>query len=155
MFQIKNAYAHCDIPCKIYDPAVSLVAALSVVRLTDILLEMDDLSSLDSQSKLARVVVQKEDEAQKVKNEVNIIWGDYFKEPQLEAFPETHEIVHGIMRLGSKCKQEVSREAAEELLQELNRFVDIFWKTKDVETKTVIAPYPPALPMVVPVLESA
>ena len=155
MFQIKNAYAHCDIPCKIYDPSVSLVAALSVVRLTDILLEMDDLSSLDSQSKLARVVVQKEDEAQKVKNEVNIIWGDYFKEPQLEAFPETHEIVHGIMRLGSKCKQEVSREAAEELLQELNRFVDIFWKTKDVETKTVIAPYPPALQMVVPVLESA
>ena len=155
MFQIKNAYAHCDIPCKIYDPAVSLVAALSVVRLTDILLEIDDLSSLDSQSKLARVVVQKEDEAQKVKNEVNIIWGDYFKEPQLEAFPETHEIVHGIMRLGSKCKQEISREAAEELLQELNRFVDIFWKTKDVETKTVIAPYPPALPMVAPVLESA
>ena len=155
MFQIKNAYAHCDIPCKIYDPSVSLVAALSVVRLTDILLEIDDLSSLDSQSKLARVVVQKEDEAQKVKNEVNIIWGDYFKEPQLEAFPETHEIVHGIMRLGSKCKQEVSREAAEELLQELNRFVDIFWKTKDVETKTVIAPYPPALQMVVPVLESA
>ena len=155
MFQIKNAYAHCDIPCKIYDPAVSLVAALSVVRLTDILLEIDDLSSLDSQSKLARVVVQKEDEAQKVKDEVNIIWGDYFKQPQLEAFPETHEIVHGIMRLGSKCKQEVSREAAEELLQELNGFVDIFWKTKDIETKTVIAPYPPALPMVVPVLESA
>ena len=155
MFQIKNAYAHCDIPCKIYDPAVSLVAALSVVRLTDILLEIDDLSSLDSQSKLARVVVQKEDEAQKVKDEVNIIWGDYFKEPQLEAFPETHEIVHGIMRLGSKCKQEVSREAAEELLRELNRFVDIFWKTKNIETKTVIAPYPPALPMVVPVLESA
>lgn len=155
MFRIKNAYAHCDIPCKIYDPAVSLVAALSVVRLTDILLEIDDLSSLDSQSKLARVVVQKEDEAQKVKDEVNIIWGDYFKEPQLEAFPETHEIVHGIMRLGSKCKQEVSREAAEELLRELNRFVDIFWKTKDIETKTVIAPYPPALPMVVPILESA
>ena len=155
MFQIKNAYAHCDIPCKIYDPAVSLVAALSVVRLTDILLEIDDLSSLDSQSKLARVVVQKEDEAQKVKDEVNIIWGDYFKEPQLAAFPETHEIVHGIMRLGSKCKQEVSREAAEELLRELNRFVDIFWKTKDIETKTVIAPYPPALPMVVPGLESA
>ena len=155
MFQIKNAYAHCDIPCKIYDPAISLVAALSVVRLTDILLEIDDLSSLDSQSKLARVVVQKEDEAQKVKDEVNIIWGDYFKEPQLEAFPETHEIVHGIMRLGSKCKQEVSREAAEELLRELCRFVDIFWKTKDIETKTVIAPYPPALPMVVPILESA
>ena len=155
MFQIKNAYAHCDIPCKIYDPAVSLIAALSVVRLTDILLEIGDLNSLDNQSKLARVVAQKEDEAQKVKDEVNIIWGDYFKVPQLEAFPETHEIVHGIMRLGSKCKQEVSRGAAEELLQELNRFADIFWKTKDIESERVIAPYPPALPMIVPVLESA
>ena len=155
MFQIKNAYAHCDIPCKIYDPAVSLIAALSVVRLTDILLEIGDLNSLDNQSKLARVVAQKEDEAQKVKDEVNIIWGDYFKEPQLEAFPETHEIVHRIMRLGSKCKQEVSREAAEELLQELNRFVAIFWETKGIEIQRVIAPYPPALPMIVPVLESA
>ena len=77
MFQIKNAYAHCDIPCKIYDPAVSLIAALSVVRLTDILLEIGDLNSLENQSKLARVVAQKEDEAQKVKDEVNIIWGDY------------------------------------------------------------------------------
>ena len=48
MFQIKDAYAHCDIPCKIYDPAVSLIAALSVVRLTDILLEIGDLNSLDN-----------------------------------------------------------------------------------------------------------
>ena len=134
---------------------MSLIAALSVVRLTDILLEIGNLNSLDSQSKLARVVAQKEDEAQKLKDEVNIIWGDYFKEPQLDAFPETHEVVHGIMRLGSKCKQEVSREAAEELLRELNRFADIFWKTKDIETQRVVAPYPPALPIVVPVLESA
>ena len=155
MFEIENAYAHCDIPCKIYDPATSLIAALSVVRLTDILLEIGDLNSLDSQSKLARVVVQKEDEAQKVKDEVNIIWGDYFKEPQLEAFPETHEVVHGIMRLGSKCKQEVSRETAEGLLRELNRFADIFWRSKDIETQSVVAPYPPALPIIVPVLESA
>ena len=57
------------------------------------------------------------------------------KNPQLEAFPETHEIVHGIMRLGSKCKQEVSREAAEELLRELNRFVDIFGKPKTSKPK--------------------
>tara|TARA_B100000579_G_C22414356_1_gene657785 strand:- start:67 stop:534 length:468 start_codon:yes stop_codon:yes gene_type:complete len=155
MFELKIAHAHCDIPCKIYDPIVSLVAGLSVVRLTDILLELENIDSMSGQAQLARIVGQKEIEAQKVKDEVNIIWGDYFKEPQLTDYPEVHNIVHGIMRLGSQCKQEVSKDAAEALVNALNGFADIFWKTKGVETQRVVAPYPPALPVIVPILESA
>ena len=155
MFELKIAHAHCDIPCKIYDPIVSLVAGLSVVRLTDILLELENIDSMSGQAQLARIVGQKEIEAQKVKDEVNIIWGDYFKEPQLTDYPEVHNIVHGIMRLGSQCKQEVSKDAAEALFDALNGFADIFWKTKGVETQRVVAPYPPALPVIVPILESA
>ena len=155
MFELKIAHAHCDIPCKIYDPIVSLVAGLSVVRLTDILLELENIDSMSGQAQLARIVAQKEIEAQKVKDEVNIIWGDYFKEPQINDYPEVHNIVHGIMRLGSQCKQEVSKDAAEALVNALNDFADIFWKTKGVETQRVVAPYPPALPVIVPILESA
>ena len=155
MFELKIAHAHCDIPCKIYDPIVSLVAGLSVVRLTDILLELENIDSMSGQAQLARIVGQKEIEAQKVKDEVNIIWGDYFKEPQINDYPEVHNIVHGIMRLGSQCKQEVSKDAAEALVNALNGFADIFWKTKGVETQRVVAPYPPALPVIVPILESA
>ena len=155
MFELKIAHAHCDIPCKIYDPIVSLVAGLSVVRLTDILLELENIDSMSGQAQLARIVAQKEIEAQKVKDEVNIIWGDYFKEPQINDYPEVHNIVHGIMRLGSQCKQEVSKDAAEALVDALNGFADIFWKTKGVETQRVVAPYPPALPVIVPILESA
>ena len=155
MFELKIAHAHCDIPCKIYDPIVSLVAGLSVVRLTDILLELENIDSMSGQAQLARIVGQKEIEAQKVKDEVNIIWGDYFKEPQLNDYPEVHNIVHGIMRLGSQCKQEVSKDAAEALVNALNGFADIFWKTKGVETQRVVAPYPPALLVIVPILESA
>ena len=155
MFELKIAHAHCDIPCKIYDPIVSLVAGLSVVRLTDILLELENIDSMSGQAQLARIVGQKEIEAQKVKDEVNIIWGDYFKEPQLNDYPEVHNIVHGIMRLGSQCKQEVSKDAAEELVKALNGFANIFWRTKGIETQQVIAPYPPALPVIVPILESA
>ena len=155
MFELKIAHAHCDIPCKIYDPIVSLVAGLSVVRLTDILLELENIDSMSGQAQLARIVAQKEIEAQKVKDEVNIIWGDYFKEPQLNDYPEVHNIVHGIMRLGSQCKQEVSKDAAEELVKALNGFANIFWRTKGIETQQVIAPYPPALPVIVPILESA
>ena len=39
-FQV--AEAHCDIPCKIYDPAISQVATLSVIRLIDLLHEIDE-----------------------------------------------------------------------------------------------------------------
>ncbi len=155
MFELKIAHAHCDIPCKIYDPIVSLVAGLSVVRLTDILLDLESVESMSGQAQLARIVARKEIEAQKVKDEVNIIWGDYFKEPQIKDFPEVHNIVHGIMRLGSQCKQEISKEAAQELVKALNSFADIFWRTKGIETQRVIAPYPPALPVIVPILESA
>jgi len=33
MFNLSVAHAHCDIPCKIYDPMVAQVSALSVARL--------------------------------------------------------------------------------------------------------------------------
>ena len=39
---VDTADAHCDIPCKIYDPAPALIAALSVVRMVDILTETAD-----------------------------------------------------------------------------------------------------------------
>ena len=87
-----------------------------------------------------------------VKEEVNTIWGDYFKESQLEKFPETHKIVHLIMQLASKCKQEGSVENAEKLLEQLNRFAEIFWASKGVRTERVTSPYPPAKKMIIPVL---
>ena len=89
-----------------------------------------------------------------VKEEVNIIWGDYFKEAQLNKFPETHKIVHLIMQYGSKCKQECNIEHAEMLLKHLNHFAEIFWATKGIRTEKVTAPYPPAKKVVIPVLIS-
>ena len=95
-FQI--AEAHCDIPCKIYDPAISQVAALSVVRLIDLLHEIDESdNSLKSIAHRSRLVIEKEAQAKIVKNEVNIIWGDYFKAPQIESHPNVHTLVHEIM----------------------------------------------------------
>ena len=37
--KIQEALAHCDIPCKIYDPIVIQIAALTVVRIIDIIEE--------------------------------------------------------------------------------------------------------------------
>ena len=151
MFNIKEVQAHCDIPCKIYDPATAQIATLSVIRLLDLIAELGDpLKSPADAAQLSRLVEQKETHAASVTHDVVTIWGDYFKEPQIEAFPDIHSIVHSIMLQGSKCKQSLSRENAEKLVSLVNEFSEIFWKTKEVDTSRVTAPYPPALEMVVP-----
>ena len=142
MFEIKEAKGHCDIPCKIYDPALAQVAALSVVRILDIISELDT-SSLANQAELARLTAEKENQARIVKDEVRITWGDYFKAPQIEAHPDIHSLVHSIMMAGSKCKQNIDRENGEELVELVNKFAEIFWETKDVKTQRVTAPYTP------------
>ena len=56
------------------------------------------------------------------------------------------------MQQASKCKQGIARENGENLLASVNRFAEMFWATKGVDTHSVIAPYPPALEVVQPVL---
>lgn len=152
LFGFETAGAHCDIPCKIYDPAPALIAALSVVRMMDILQETAAKEpSLERDATIARCVAIKELEAGKVKEEVRVIWGDYIKAPQIEAHPDVHSLVHAIMMGGSKCKQGVNRDAALELLENVNCFAELFWQTKGVETERREAPYPPSLAVVRPV----
>ena len=152
---IETVEAHCDIPCKIYDPAISQVAALSVVRLIDLLHEIDPSdTSLKSEAHKSRLVIEKETQAKIVKSEITIIWGDYFKEAQIEAHPNVHKLVHEIMMIASKCKQDVKRENAEQLVTKVNEFATIFWTTKGIDTEIIKAPYPPELNVVRPKLES-
>lgn len=153
--RFQDVQAHCDIPCKIYDPAQALIATMSVIRIIDIInetREQGDSSTAEYENTIARCVLRKEEESEKVKHEVRIIWGDYFKTPQFEKFPEIHDLTHKIMMTGSKCKQNVSREDGENLLELVNQFAEIFWATKDVKTERKVAPYPPSLAVVYPQL---
>ena len=61
MFGIKEVKAHCDIPCKIYDPATAQIATLSVIRLLDLIHEVGDsvVSAADT-AKIVRLTDQKE-----------------------------------------------------------------------------------------------
>ena len=148
-----NARAHCDIPCKIYDPLIATVSALSVIRLIDIINEVaatENQKSIAIQNTIARCIQRKEEESEKLKQEIRIIWGDYFKAPQIEKFPEIHELAHEIMILASAAKQKVDREEACSLLESVNKFSEIFWSTKGIDTERKLAPYPPSLEVVRP-----
>ena len=145
--------AHCDVPCGIYDPHSAQVAALSVIRMIDLMAEAQkEKEDSNYFNKMARYVSVKEEEAIKCKEEIRIIWGDFIKPQHIEAHPEVHQIVHNIMAKGGAAKQHSSREKAVELLQEVNKFAELFWKIKGVETKVVKAPYAPNEDIVYPVL---
>tara|TARA_B100000900_G_C20575936_1_gene715326 strand:- start:1588 stop:2079 length:492 start_codon:yes stop_codon:yes gene_type:complete len=153
MVNFEKYSAHCDIPCKIYDPIISQIAALSVVRLIDIIAENEmDVGSHEALNLVTRCVVRKEEEAEKVKTEIRTIWGDYFKSAQFEKYPEVHSLVHTIMMKASACKQSTNRSNALELVDLVNEFAAAFWDTKAVSVEKKICPYPPNLNVVYPVL---
>ncbi|WP_325892409.1 superoxide dismutase, Ni [Grimontia sp. NTOU-MAR1] len=146
--------AHCDIPCKIYDPVHAQIAVLTMIRMIDLLNELPE-EDLTKQQKatFARLIEQKEEHGKKLKEEIRIIWGDYFKQPQLDQFPEIHSLTHEIMMLASVVKQESDKDAALKLLDKVNQFAEIFWATKGVKTFTADCPYLPELPTVYPDLK--
>ena len=152
-FTTGTALAHCDVPCGIYDPSTAQIAAMSTARFLDLIEELGAPSSPADFARLSRLTAEKEKHAGLVKSEVVIIWGDYFKEAQIEEVPDVHDTVHAIMRKASACKQEIAPGNGPELMALVNEFASAFWKTKGIDSKAVTAPYSPNLPMVVPVLE--
>jgi len=151
----ETARAHCDIPCKIYDPITAQLATLSVLRFLDLINELEQKESLSlaDQALFIRLVNDKEKHAAKVKDEVRIIWGDFIKQPQIEAQPDIHALVHNIMMAASACKQNVSREKGESLLSLVNQFAKHFWTFKGVDTYQAVCPYPPSEKLVYPLLK--
>ena len=143
----KTAHAHCDIPCGIYDPHLAQVATHSVLRMAQLLKESSD--ACDS----ARYVAEKEKSAEQVKQEVRIIWGDYLKSEHFEKHPLLHEQVNKIMKTASLARQKTDVSNAEELLEQVNEFAEIFWETKGIKTKRVKAPYPTEKEIVLPDLQ--
>ncbi len=136
-----TVHAHCDIPCGIYDPHLAQIAAHTVVRMNQLIndLAIPDAGAPKAErdrylNSLGRYVAVKEEHAELVKKEVRIIWGDYFKPEHLEKFPDLHTTVWNIMKLGSKARQNVDLQAAQDLLAEVQKFAEAFWATKGVST---------------------
>lgn len=155
IFHFTTAKAHCDIPCGIYDPITAQIAALTVVRMVDLIDEHHSHSAVQDKefyNRLVRLITVKEEHAEKVKHEIRIIFGDFIKSEHMEKFPELPLLFHKIMQLGSADKQKSDKSAAVELLEKVNRFAEIFWEIKGIKTKKAKAPYAPNLEFVYPEL---
>ncbi len=129
LMPIVTAEAHCDIPCGIYDPHQAQIAALTTIRMNQLIKDQGS-----DPAKLDRYIKVKEDHAEIAKHEVRIIWGDYFKPEHQQKYPNLDGLVFNIMKTASQVKQEVNMDAAQKLLDQVNEFAQIFWETKGVKT---------------------
>ncbi len=131
LFPSKTAFAHCDVPCGIYDPKPAQIAAATVFKMVTLI---DDIpqgsTSVEDRNKFVRCVLTKEEHARKCKEEILILWTDYFKPEHVENFPNLHDVIWKTTKLCSQNKQHVSKEMAQQLVDAVNEVADIFNQTK-------------------------
>jgi nickel superoxide dismutase len=134
--QAKTAEAHCDGPCGVYDPASARIAAEASLSMTKKLLALEPPANNDGAAwaaylnTVSRYVAIKEEETHKAKEQLLILWTDYFKPPHLEAYPDLHTTFWKAAKLASSVKVEVNLEHAQELLDAIEEIHNIFWTTK-------------------------
>ncbi|REJ79480.1 MAG: superoxide dismutase, Ni [Acidobacteria bacterium] len=139
--EIKIAEAHCDGPCGVYDPASARIAAEAVLSMTKKISDLTPPADGDAKAMAAylntmsRYISIKEEQAQLAKDEILVLWTDYFKPAHLEAHPDLHDKFWKAAKLCSACKVEVSVQHANELMDAIEEIHNIFWGTKDRDVK--------------------
>ena len=132
----KKALAHCDGPCGVYDPASARIAAEAVLSMTKKLIALappegsDAIAWATYNNTFSRFVAVKEEQAQETKEELLILWTDYFKQEHLAAFPELHDTFWKAAKLCSACKVNIDQGKAEELMAAVEKIHNMFWTSK-------------------------
>ena len=144
-FPAPEVHAHCDGPCGVYDPASARITAEAVVSMTKKIVALeapaagDKAANIAYQNTLSRYIAIKEEQAQKTKEDLLILWTDYFKPVHLEKYPDLHDTFWKATKLCSACKVEVSEQHAGELMEAVEKIHNMFWATKDRDVSFVKA----------------
>lgn len=126
---IKPVYAHCDIPCGIYETDTMTHAAATCRRMVE-LIDQQSGDDLAARNNFARMVLVKEKHAQTVKDQLYILWSDYFKPEHLKDHPDLHQIIWQAAKTASRVKQTVDMVLAEQLQAEVAEVARVFASTK-------------------------
>jgi nickel superoxide dismutase len=140
----RTVWAHCDIPCGIYDPHEAQIAALTVLRMDQLIGELPEPGAAAKPeeteaygAKLARYMAVKEIHAERVKSELRVIWGDYFTPDHAKQFPTLHESFFQAMKLASRARQGTNPADAQALVAAVQGIAEMFWKSKGAATRKV------------------
>ena len=120
---IKPVYAHCDLPCGVYDPAQARIEAESVLAILKKYPNLDDVNK-------TRAIIIKEERAELVKHHLMVLWADYFKPEHLEKYPDLHQLFWLAIKQASITKHSLEISEGEKLLEQIDAIAEIFNQTK-------------------------
>lgn len=118
------AYAHCDLPCGVYDPAQARIEAESVLKIMQKYQDNDDFVFR------TRSLIIKEERAELVKHHLWVLWTDYFKPEHLEKHPNLHDLFWRATKQAGQAKHSVDPADGQKLLDLIAEITDVFNQTK-------------------------
>jgi len=128
---IKPVYAHCDLPCGIYETDSMVSAAATCQRMIEKIEALGDIDNPEKHNNFVRAVQIKEEHAQKVKDQLYLLWSDYFKPEHLDKFPDLHTTFWTAIKQASKVKQTVNHADCGELMHQVAHIADMFAQSKN------------------------
>lgn len=138
----KIVYAHCDIPCGIYDPYVVQRAAHTIIRMTQLLGEVKRDNETKAEHDVARITHVKEEHSSVLEEELDTLRNDYFKEEHFKEYANLNDLFAQALKSCAKARQNIDLIAAQETLAKVQEIAEIFFKTKGVESVRVKTVYP-------------
>ena len=122
------AFAHCDIPCGVYDPEQARIEAESVYRI------IEKYQGNEDPLFRARCIGIKEERTELAKKHLDVLWHDYFKPEHLEQFPDLHDVFWKATKQCSTVKRTLDLGEAQKLLDLIDQIDEMWKKTGGAET---------------------
>ena len=124
IFAPTSVYAHCDLPCGVYDPAQAKIEAQSVKAC------MEKYAGSNDADFRNRAVFIKEERADLVKHHLWVLWTDYFKPEHSEKYPQLHELFWKATKAAGDAKKSQDPASGQALLDQIAEIDKIFKETK-------------------------
>ena len=127
--------AHCQVPCGVYDDTMRIKMieehTLTILKSMNYIEANQD--NLKNQNQVTRWIITKEEHAQ----EIQKIISEYFLTQRIKLKDDSNEnkdlyhaqlaVLHSIMLDAMKCKQSIDTKNTTALLENLNKFVDLYF----------------------------
>ena len=132
---------HCQVPCGIYGDSMRiemlLEDALTVEKAMSSIRDLSSASSPDY-NQLVRWVVNKEEHAQKIQDQVAVYWlAQRIKAPAEESgrgvYLRQLELMHGITVSAMKCKQTTEKANVDAVRANAQAFAETYFSEEDLE----------------------
>lgn len=122
----KTVFAHCDLPCGVYNPQQARIEAESIKAI------MEKYEANEDTAFRTRALIIKEQRAELVKHHLWVLWTDYFKPEHLEKYPHLHDLFWRATKQAGAAggKGKLDPAEGQKLLDLIDEIAAIFAETK-------------------------